>query len=142
MIIGIDPDCNKSGVAVKLNGKISLYTLSFFELFDFLTKHREQIVNVRIEASWLIKFNWNKKAQGSSALNANIGNAAGRNHETGRKIVEMCVYLSIPYQEIKPLKKLWKGPGKKITHNELAILVSGLPKRTNSEQRDACLLIL
>lgn len=141
MLIGIDPDVTKSGVAAKLQSGISLYTLTFFQLFDFLKAHKEQITNVRIEASWLIKHNWNKKATGTAAINANIGNAAGRNHETGRKIVEMCQYMSIPHQEVMPLKKMWKAKDGKISHEELARIIT-LPKRTNQEQRDAALLIL
>ena len=142
MIVGIDPDTLKSGVATKTKGSISLYSLSFFQLFDFLSKNRESITNVRVEASWLIKHNWHAKLKGTAAINTSIGNDAGRNHETGRKIVEMCVYLEIPYQEVKPLKKIWKGPDKKITHQELAMLIPGIPKRTNQEVRDAALLII
>jgi hypothetical protein len=141
MHIGIDPDVDKSGVAVKANRTIDLYTFKFFQLFDFLKNNREKITLVRVEASWLIKHNWNKKLNGSAAINARIGNNAGSNHETGRKIVEMCEYLQIPYQEVKPLKKLWKGKDGKITHDELAKFIP-VPKRTNQEQRDACLLIL
>ena len=141
MLIGIDPDVTKSGVAVKSRAEFSLHTLTFFQLFDFLKANRDQVTNVRIEASWLIKHNWNKKATGSAAINANIGNDAGRNHETGRKIVEMCQYLSIPYIEVKPLKKIWKAKDGKISHEELSRIIA-LPKRTNQEQRDAALLIL
>jgi hypothetical protein len=141
MHIGIDPDVDKSGVAVKANRTIDLYTFKFFQLFDFLMNNREKIALVRVEASWLIKHNWNKKLNGSAAINARIGNNAGSNHETGRKIIEMCEYLQIPYQEVKPLKKLWKGKDGKITHDELAKFIP-VPKRTNQEQRDACLLIL
>ncbi|MBE99333.1 hypothetical protein [Flavobacterium coralii] len=142
MIIGIDPDTNKSGVAIKDDLGIELKTLKFFELFDLLKGNATRIRKVRIEASWLIKSNWHKKVKGSAAVNARIGNHTGSNHETGRKIVEMCQYLKIPYDEVKPLKKIWKGPDKKITHEELSRMVPNLPNRTNSEQRDACLLIL
>jgi len=141
MLIGIDPDVTKSGVAVKNSLGYSLHTLSFFQLFDFLSKHREKIALVRIEAAWLIKHNWNKKVTGTAAINANIGNAAGRNHETGRKIVEMCQHLSIPFQEVKPLKKIWKAKDGKISHEELARMIS-IPTRTNQEQRDAALMIV
>lgn len=141
MLIGIDPDVDKSGVAVKVNRTIQLKSLTFFSLFDFLNQNKASIANVRIEASWPIRHNWNKKITGSAAINARIGNKTGSNHETGRKIVEMCQYLSIPYQEVKPLRKCWKGRDGKITHEELA-RITQLPKRTNQEERDACLLIL
>lgn len=142
MLIGIDPDTNKSGVAVKQNRQYTLTTLPFFQLFDYLRDNREKVSMLYIEASWLIKHNWNKKRQGTAAINASIGNDAGRNHETGRKIVEMCQHLNIPYTEVRPLRKCWKGPNGKITHEELTKLIPNLPKRTNQEQRDAALLIL
>lgn len=143
-VIGIDPDTNKSGIAIKncvKGGSIELLSLTFFQLYEYLKSHKEKIRTVRIEASWLIKHNWNKNHLGSAALNANIGNAAGRNHETGRKLVEMCQHLGIAYEEVRPLKKHWKGSNGKITHAELSTMVS-LPTRTNQEERDACLLIL
>lgn len=141
MLIGIDPDVDKSGMAVKDSLGISLHTLKFFDLYEFLLRNRDKVTKVRIEASWLIKHNWNKKAKGTAAINARIGNDAGRNHEVGRKIVEMCQHLLIPYQEVEPLKKHWKGPDGKITHDELSRMAK-LPARTNQEQRDACLLII
>jgi hypothetical protein len=36
VIIGIDPDVNRSGVAVKNDGLISVHLMGFFELFDWL----------------------------------------------------------------------------------------------------------
>lgn len=141
MLIGIDPDKDKSGVAVKSRGEINLMTLRFFDLFEYLWINKASIKKVRIEASWLIKHNWNKKATGSAAINARIGSDAGANHEVGRKIEEMCIYLSLPYELVKPLKKGWKGPDGKITHDELKRMAQ-IPTRTNQEQRDACLLII
>lgn len=141
MLIGIDPDVDKSGVAVKAGRNYILQTLSFFQLYDFLNANKADIKTVRVEASWLIKHNWHKKNNGSSAINANIGNSTGRNHETGRKIIEMCKHLGIAYEEVRPLKKIWKGPDGKITHQELSKIIN-VPNRTNQEQRDAVLLIL
>lgn len=149
MYIGIDPDVERSGVAVKhAHNGITVMTLKFFELFDYFAQHKESIKKVRIEASWLIKHNWNKKASGTAAVNARIGNMTGANHEVGKKIVEMCQYFSIPYEEVKPLTKRWKGSNGKITHEELQRVLAAnnylptLPKRTNQEQRDACLFII
>lgn len=143
MIIGIDPDIDKSGMAVKrADGAIELHNKTFFQLYSYLNMHKDNIKHVVVEASWLIKHNWHANTKGSAALNAKIGSSTGANHEVGRKIVEMCEFLGIDFELKRPLKKKWKGPNGKITHEELAMLVPGLPKRTNSEQRDAALLIL
>jgi hypothetical protein len=56
-------------------------------------------------------------------------------------IVQYCKAIGIDVIEQWPLKKCWKGPDGKITHAELAHFVPGLPSRTNSEERDAILLM-
>ena len=43
MIIGIDPDCHKSGFAV-YEDKINVKNLDFFEIYDFFIKNIESIV--------------------------------------------------------------------------------------------------
>lgn len=143
ILIGIDPDVDKSGVASldRTTKKVELSTLTFFQLFDYLNMNQDKIREVRVEASWLIKkSNWHTPTASASA-SEKVAKNTGSNHEVGRKIIEMCQYLNIPYLEVKPLKKIWKSKDGKITHGELARIVP-IPKRTNQEQRDACLLVL
>jgi len=132
--IGIDPDVDKNGVAIKNGDDISLYNLTFFELFDKLKDLDKKNVRVYIECGFLNKSNWHKVGKGSAALNAKIGNNTGRNHEVARKIVEMCKYLNLDYKEVKPTSR-------KIDAKQLKAL-TGISKRTNQEQRDALMLIL
>ena len=56
-------------------------------------------------------------------------------------IVQHCKVMGIDVIEQRPLKKCWKGPDGKITHDELAYFIPGLPQKTNSEERDALLLM-
>ena len=129
--IGIDPDVEKNGVAIKHDGKLTLHNLKFFELFDLLkTYPNAQVV---IEGGWLNKSNWHTKRNGSAALNAKIGNHTGANHEVGRKIVEMCEYLDIDYRVVRPTKSKVKS--------DLFHKITGI-KKSNQEQRDAAMLIL
>lgn len=144
MLIGIDPDVTRSGVAVidKKDKSLHLKTLTFFELFDFLSENKDFIKEIRIEASWLLKkSNWHVNNKGVG-IASKIGKNTGENHETGRKIVEMCLYLDLPFIQVQPLKKCWKGTGGKITHTEICKLVKNFPKASNQEQRDALLLII
>jgi len=143
LIIGIDPDVEKNGVACyKPTGKLlEVSNLTFFELFDFLNFSKENVKHVVIEGGWLIaKSNFHNERSGVRVA-ARIGNNTGSNHETGRKIVEMCEYLQIPHRIIKPLKKCWKGKDGKITHEEFVRLTGIIAKRSNQEQRDAALLV-
>ncbi|WP_437918570.1 hypothetical protein [Sphingobacterium sp. LRF_L2] len=142
LIIGIDPDVDKSGVAVykKSSKDLQLFALPFFKLLDFLNDHKDDIREVVVEASWKIKkanFHENQRGVGVASQ---IGARTGANHEVGRKIVEMCAYLGVSCLEKLPLRKCWKGPDGKISHEEFQKL-TGYSRRTNQEQRDAALLV-
>ncbi|GEM67577.1 hypothetical protein SMI01S_11830 [Sphingobacterium mizutaii NBRC 14946 = DSM 11724] len=142
VVIGIDPDVDKNGIAIyqRESKTLELYALSFFQLFDLLVSKKELIKEVIVEASWLIKkANFHNESKGVR-VSSNIGSRTGANHEVGRKIIEMCEYLKIPCQGIRPLKKRWKGREGKITHEEFFKL-TGYSFSTNQEKRDAGLLV-
>ena len=138
ILIGIDPDINKSGDALINGDKKELYNLNFFELFDFFykvlsQKGKSEEILIVIEAGWLNGGNWHTKNKGSAALNAKIGNNTGRNHETGRKIVEMCEYLEIPFKLLRPTTSKLKA--------KIFKSITKIEGRTNQETRDAMMLI-
>jgi len=145
--IGIDPDVKKSGVAIISNNKVlTALSLNFFELYEYLKISSQNIELIKIEASWLISTNFTAHS-GTIAQRLKIANYTGANHEVGRKIVEMCEYLQIKYKLIRPLKKIWKGPNKKITHAELINIwqvkkLGFIKKQSNQEERDAILLLM
>jgi hypothetical protein len=146
MFIGIDPDVSKSGVAKYLpkyerqsffNSSeqypaLELFNLSFFDLLDFLKEKNNSTSIVVIEAGWLNRGNWHKTT-GSNSINAQIGQRTGANHEVGKKIVEMCEYLGLKYELIKPTKSKPDAAYFK--------RVTGFVGRTNQEQRDAAMLV-
>lgn len=146
-IIAIDPDVDKSGVAY-LNcatREMKLHNLAFPDLLDYI-KYIQRQAEVTgstykfvVEAGWLIKTHWHVKQTDSRSVCAAKGNQAGRNHETGRKIVEMMVHWQIPHELIRPLHKCWKGPDRKISHEELVQFIN-IKGRTNQETRDAALI--
>lgn len=147
-VIAVDPDALKSGVAgLSTHDKsVLLLTLEFPLVIDFIIRQKEhfdsisQNLIVLVEASWLIQHNWHANKHQSHRVAAAIGNKTGRNHETGRKIVEMCKHYGIEVQEIRPLKKCWKGKDGKISHEEISYFIPGFPKRSNQEERDSALL--
>ena len=145
--IGVDPDLEKSGVAYleKSTRKLEVCTLSFPDLLDYLKAVKEKSdelgepVIVVVEAGWLNKGNWHLLSKDSRAVSAAKGNHTGRNHEVGRKIVEMCKHYGLEVVEKRPLRKIWKGKEGKITHKELSSF-TGITGRTNQEGRDAALI--
>lgn len=146
-IIAIDPDVEKSGVAYlkPSTRQLEVSSLTFPQVLDYLQHAKKMRDNdkktliVLVEAGWLIQSNWHLLAKDSKAVAAAKGNSTGRNHETGRKIVEMCKHYGIEILEHFPLKKCWKGKDGKITHEELSS-ITGLTGRTNQDARDAALL--
>lgn len=136
--VGIDPDVSKSGVAVwdVLKKNLELDNLKFFDLFQNLVYLKNKFgerLKVIIEAGWLNKSNWHAVKGGNSSINAQIGQRTGANHEVGKKIVEMCEYLQIEYELIKPTKSK--------VNAEFFKKITGLKCRTNQEQRDAGMLV-
>ena len=147
-LISIDPDVEKSGVAVldTRSRHIELHTFPFPVLMDYLRDWKEaqdithEPVRVVVEAGWLNKAHWHLTARDTARQAAAKGNSTGRNHETARKIVEMSRHYGLDTIEARPLRKCWRGQDGKITHAELAQFIPGLPARSNQEERDAALL--
>lgn len=144
-IIGVDPDVDKSGVATLRTADrvLECETRTFpklLEYFQFLKDvvSKESTVLVVVEASWLESKSNHHCVYGRTGQK--IAKNVGSNHQTGRHLVEMAKYYGLDVEEIRPLKKCWKGPNGKITHEELACFIPGLPKRTSQEARDATLI--
>lgn len=137
VVVGIDPDTEKSGYAeYDINQKklVDVRSYSFFDIYEILESSREVIQIVRIEAGWLNeKANWHGRHGQTKVAGERIAKNVGANHETGRKLVEMCRYLDIPHEIVKPLgtKAIDAGMFKKIT---------GWTERTNQDNRDAAML--
>ena len=147
IIIAIDPDIDRSGVAEldKITKQIKLFSFSFPDLMDYLiaSKRACEIKNIHlkvvVEAGWLNKGNWHITPKDTKFSAAEKGRQAGRNHETGRKIVEMCKHYQIQTEEVKPLRKFWEGKDKKITSEEFNSL-TGFAGRSSQDMRDAGLI--
>lgn len=149
--IGIDPDIDKSGYVVveSKTGKVTTATcLDLAKLFGALQADKHYCKQmglslvVIVEAAYLGSHkNWHLGGGFiSPAKAATIGYHSGRNHETGRAIVEFCRFLEIDCIPQKPLRKCWKGRDKKITHEEITKLTKWDKKKSNQEVRDALLL--
>ena len=134
ILIGIDPDCKKSGIAIKRGGTLEVSTITFFDLLDTLKAVKNDNVLIRIEAGWLNKkSNFHGRAGQSKVVGERIAAKVGANHETGRKIVEMCEYVGLTYEEVRPSSSKWTP--------EFFTAITGI-KTKNQEEIDAAVLIL
>ncbi len=102
MIISIDPDISKSGIAILNKDKKIVWTgvIKFFDLIDLLQSQKNRIQEVYIEAGWL-----NKKAnyhgiQGTRG--EKISYRVGQNHLIGKMLRDFCELNSIKAILIKP----------------------------------------
>ena len=138
-VIGIDPDKVKSGVAwlKPSTRQLELSNLSFPLLLEYLQFAKRKSEELNESLVVVVEAGWMNAAQGKQA--EKIAKDVGANHETGRKIIEMCEHYGINVVAKAPLAKCWKGKDKKITHEELASF-TGIMGRTNQDARDAALL--
>lgn len=140
-IIGIDPDIEKSGVCYLYTPtrQVECNSLRFPALLEYLSEFEDDCnVVVVVEAGW--KNAISNYHGGYGRVAQSIARQVGRNQQVGHCIVEMCEFWGIPVVEKAPLRKMWAGKDRKITHDELAQFIKDLPGRTNQESRDAALL--
>ncbi len=130
--IGIDPDIRRSGVAVAIDGKLEqLHTMDFWSLIDFLDANAD--AHIVIEGGWLNKTHNYHPTQNKFTA-AKIGANVGANWQIGKLLEEYCQYMSRTYELVRPLRS-------KVDGREFH-LYTGWKKRTNSEERDAAMLIV
>lgn len=149
IIIAIDPDTEKSGVATMINGgMIKTDSFSFPELIEYvrgaadISEEIGRVLEAYVEAGWLNqKPNFHGK---HGRVGEKIASAVGANWQTGKLIIETLAFYGIKAVPVKPYKKIWKGSGGKITHDELASIkgVTLLKNRTNQDERDAALIAI
>jgi hypothetical protein len=161
--VGVDPDINKSGIAVIKSGCIlDLKCLDFFDLLNYLNAIKFNSMGptfkfqIVIENGGLIKkSNWRRGSIDS--VRERIAANVGQNHAVSKLLVQFCTKFNYPFKEVKPRGKL--------THQEFVAITSTYPpfpvnskhglahmsgksikhkvllKRTNQEVRDACMLV-
>lgn len=142
----IDPDTHKSGIAIFNDGSdvVKCESLTFPDLVDMITSCEGE-KSVVIEAGWANESYFHLSPSDSRMVIAKKGYNVGENHRTGKLIVEYLKAHGVRVDEVKPLRKLWRGRDRKITHDELTIHAKQhgftLSKnRTNQDERDAVLL--
>jgi len=151
LMIGIDPDKDKSGIAISniKTKEIELYTLGFHDTITYLSARKDEIKEVVIEASWLVKkSSFRIKQEETKEVSYLKGKHVGWNQGVGMCLEDMIKGMGIPYRLQRPLKLVWgKNCRSKISHEEISRFVefrrgASHIKTTNQEQRDALLLIL
>jgi hypothetical protein len=146
IIIGIDPDVDRNGIAMldMSTHSLQVQMLAFPNLLDFIKEKYRQFAEIDkwdfkviIEAGWMNHGNYHiKRWQGIASL----GVDQGRNEQVSRTIGQMMEHWGIPYEFKRPLPKCWNGKDRKITKEELEEITLQKLGRLNQEGRDAALL--
>ena len=146
-VIGIDPDVERNGYAMldTSTRKVNVCTATLpvlLEMVDVINSTALAAgvkLKVYVEAGWISTSNWHIGRNDTKLTASKKGIGVGRNHQRGMDIVELLQHRGIDVEAVPPLRKVWKGPDRKITHDELVRIV-GEVKHTNQEGRDAALL--
>jgi hypothetical protein len=129
LIIGIDPDTDKSGFSIfnKMNNRLTLHEFTLWDLFYEIQKINVPFL-VRLEAGHKNKKTWHK---GGNAMAKRVGS----NNEIGRQIEKFCVTYNIKLQLVAPC-------GLSSVNHETFCKITGWPieQKTNPEKRVAGLL--
>jgi len=117
--LGIDPDVDKSGVAIWNTETKKFKLLKALDFFDVLallkTKQSDMVI---IEAGWLIKksnFHFAK----NKIIGERIAKNVGANHQIGKLIEKFCIRENITYRLIKPKGKITSYQFEKLTKNKI-----------------------
>lgn len=147
VLISVDPDIDKSGFAyLDVNTReIHLFAYTFPELIKSCEAIRKECesagkrLKIIVEAGWVNSSNWHLMPYFSKSMCCEIGRRTGENHGAGKIIVSYMKDLDYDVEEVRPLRKCWKGKDGKITAEEFKE-ITGYDKRCNSDMRDAGLL--
>jgi hypothetical protein len=143
LVIGIDPDLVKSGVAEVINGEIvRLHALAFPQLIDFAKlqykTHNEQVTFIveEVEADKTTYQRAGTNARQMNKIAQNVGQVKG----VKRVLVECLQHEGIPVILVKPLKGIYKKKAK--ADAKFFNQLTGWTGSSNEDKRDAGLLAL
>jgi hypothetical protein len=147
VIIAIDPDVDKSGVAVLevATRKLEVSSLTIDKLidyFEFVKTQQQKTDNkivVVVEASWSNTHNHHLAGKHTLKSASKTGYNIGRNHQHGIIICNLAKRMGFEVVEQSPLHKFWNGKDRKITHKELSYFTE-ITGRTSQEMRDSALI--
>lgn len=155
IVIGIDPDVEKSGVCtiyieekeIKTKAMSISELIQYFDEVKNLIKETGKSVKVIVEAGYKNGSNWHIKQFYTKNVCSEIGRRTGMNHAASMIIYEIVKkYFKFDAMDVRPLKKIWCGKDGKITHEEFnRILVKNgfkESRRENQDVRDSSVLSL
>ena len=134
VIIGIDPDSNKHGAAVYVDGKLNrLLSVNLFELFDIIKLIlSDSDIQIHMENVCQINATFGKEFVKNNRAQTTVSRSIGMCQQAQVEVERMAEYLSIKVVK-HPISKAWKES--KSGNRILANL--GWAGRSNEDTRSA-----
>tara|TARA_R110000751_G_scaffold269427_1_gene369097 strand:- start:190 stop:627 length:438 start_codon:yes stop_codon:yes gene_type:complete len=130
-VIGVDPDCKKSGVATFKDGELMcLDNLSLIDFLDFCSKLRKEVIIV-IEDGNQISGLYHRNTNQNKLVQHKISERVGANKQRATDLIEIAKHYGITVIAQKPRKGNWSD--KKPMFEK----VTGWKKQSNQETRSA-----
>lgn len=145
-VVAIDPDLNRSGVAVWHNPSrtwLLTESVSIENILEVLSPLSKTETTVYVECGWMVKKS-NFRNTANRGHSENIAMKVGQNHATGKLIIKLLEAAGYTVIKFKPLKKGifkdekgWTQHGRDYVKKQ-----SGLTCRMNDDTRDAIFTVL
>jgi len=130
-VVGIDPDCKKSGIAIFQKGQlIGLKNITLIEFIDYCKNIGKDVTFV-IEDGNLISGLYSRNKFGNASLQHKISERVGANKQRATDLIEIAKTYGVRVVTQKPRKGNWAD--KKQTFEK----ITGWNKQSNPETRSA-----
>ena len=140
-IIGIDPDCVKSGLAVYEDGKLTgLLNFTLSEYIEMLPLLAQEDAIIAIEDANLIGGMYRHNPRDSRALAAKKAQHVGAIKRQCSVMIELAEAYGVEVKAYKPRKGNWAGVTKTVNNKQGVALLkkhTGWEGRSNNETRSA-----
>ena len=136
LVVGIDPDMDKNGVALVRDGRIvEMYAMNFFKLQAFIDANPNAVFVVEHVEANLPVFNRRLTVKKNLKVAQDVGRVKG----VARLIANYLEEKDCRFLQVKPLTGRFKVAKKKA---DVFNLMTGWTGTSNADKRDAALLAL
>ena len=133
VIVGVDPDSEKHGVAIYLDGKLyAIQSLELMQIYrDVVNVFRSDGILFSIEDVCANNFIYSRNKKKNEKVNQAIARSVGKNQQSQVELMRMLDSLDVKYKLHKPQKGNWAENKKQFEK------VTGWTKRSNKDTRSA-----
>jgi hypothetical protein len=134
VVIGIDPDSKKHGVAVYVDMQLKeLHNFTTVELVNYLSSYLEHKTNILVSIENVIinQFVYTRNERACKAAQSKIAISVGRCMQSQYEVMQWLDHLMIKYELHSPQKGNWKDK------KEFFEKLTGWTKQSNDDTRAA-----